>query len=122
MTAMGVVAIGRNEGERLRRCLTSVLPSAAAVVYVDSGSTDESVAMACSLRVSIVALDMSIPFTAARARNEGLRRLRAIAPDVGYVQFVDGDCEVQPGWLELAAAFLDAHPHAAAACGRRRER
>ena len=34
----GAVAIGRNEGKRLRQCLASL--SGAAVVYVDSGSTD----------------------------------------------------------------------------------
>ena len=45
----GVVAIGRNEGERLRRCLASVLPQAALVVYIDSGSTDGSPAMAHAL-------------------------------------------------------------------------
>ncbi|HKX42699.1 MAG TPA: glycosyltransferase family 2 protein, partial [Burkholderiaceae bacterium] len=37
-------------------------------------------------------------------------------------QFVDGDCEVQPGWIERAQAFLADHPEAAVVCGRRRER
>ena len=41
---IGIVAIGRNEGERLRRCLSSVLGRAGKIVYVDSGSTDGSVA------------------------------------------------------------------------------
>ena len=40
---LGVVAIGRNEGERLRRCLESVRKQCAHVVYVDSGSKDGSV-------------------------------------------------------------------------------
>ena len=40
---VGIVVIGRNEGERLSKCLQSVLGRAATVVYVDSGSTDRSV-------------------------------------------------------------------------------
>ena len=121
MTQLGVVAIGRNEGERLRRCLLSVLPSAAAVVYVDSGSTDGSAQMARDLGATVVDLDMSLPFTAARARNEGFRRLRRAAA-LDYVQFVDGDCEVVQGWLPRAKSFLDDHADVAAVCGRRRER
>jgi len=122
MTQVAVVAIGRNEGERLRRCLLSVLPSAGAVVYVDSGSTDGSAQMARELGIEVVDLDMGRPFTAARARNEGFRRLRRIAPALEYVQFVDGDCEVVGDWLAHAASFLDAHADVAAVCGRRRER
>ncbi len=100
---IGVVAIGRNEGERLRKCLESVIGCAAAVVYVDSGSMDGSIAIAAELGVDVVELDLSKPFSAARARNEGIRRLRSIAPDLQYVQVVDGDCEVVEGWMESAA-------------------
>ena len=99
---VGVVAIGRNEGERLRRCLESLMPGSAPVVYVDSGSDDGSPARALALGATVVALDMTRPFTAARARNEGFERLLLIAPDVEFVQFVDGDCEVVQGWLAAA--------------------
>lgn len=117
-----VVVIGRNEGERLRLCLTSVQPRAALVVYVDSGSIDGSPAMATAMGVVVVPLDMTIPFTAARARNEGFRRVLGLLPDVTYVQFVDGDCEVNASWMDAATSFLEAHPNVAAVCGRRRER
>ena len=120
--AVGVVAIGRNEGERLRLCLESVVGQVAAVVYVDSGSTDGSVELAESLGVEVVALDLSIPFTAARARNEGFERLQQILPGVEYVQMIDGDCEVVAGWLDTALAALDDHEKLAVVCGRRRER
>ena len=43
MSDIGIVAIGRNEGERLRRCLNSVIGRGLRVVYVDSNSTDDSV-------------------------------------------------------------------------------
>lgn len=118
----GVVVIGRNEGERLRRCLVSVLAQAPTAVYVDSGSADGSVELATALGVHACSLDMRRPFSAARARNEGVRRLQAQAPGLEFIQFVDGDCEVAAGWLRKAAAFLDQHPEVAAVCGRRRER
>lgn len=119
---VGVVVIGRNEGERLRQCLVSVLCQARAVVYVDSCSTDESVPMAKRLGVDVIELDMSIPFTAARARNEGFARMCALHGKLAYVQFVDGDCEVVSGWMSAAATYLQSHPPVAVVCGRRRER
>ena len=121
-TDIGVVVIGRNEGERLRLCLESVARLSKTVVYVDSGSTDQSVVTARNLGVNVIELDMTVPFTAARARNEGFRRLRSVEKGVRYVQFVDGDCVVVAGWLEGASHFLDGHPDIAVVCGRRRER
>jgi GT2 family glycosyltransferase len=120
--SFGVVIIGRNEGARLKRCLASISASAATVVYVDSGSTDGSPQWARAQGAIVVELDMNRPFTAARARNEGFRRLRDSAPGLQFVQFVDGDCEVVSGWLEAAQAFLHGNPRAAVVCGRRRER
>jgi glycosyltransferase involved in cell wall biosynthesis len=119
---VAIVVIGRNEGERLIRCLESVVSVGCPIVYVDSGSTDESVPMARSVGSEVIELDMRIPFTAARARNEGFAHVRQLAPDIPYVQFVDGDCEVVVGWLDAAVEFLDAHPDVGAVCGRRRER
>jgi len=118
----GVVVIGRNEGERLRRCFDSIVGTTPSVVYVDSGSTDGSVAMARSMQVEVVELDLRLPFTAARARNAGYRRLKLLQPELACVQFVDGDCELAAGWLEKAAALLDARPDVAMVCGRLRER
>ncbi|MCE9606893.1 MAG: glycosyltransferase [Planctomycetia bacterium] len=119
---IGVVAIGRNEGERLRTCLRSLVGRAGAVVYVDSGSTDGSVALARSLGAEVVELDLALPFTAARARNAGFERLRQVLPAVEFVQFVDGDCEVRSGWLADAIAAFEGQPRWAVVCGRRRER
>jgi glycosyltransferase involved in cell wall biosynthesis len=117
----GVVAIGRNEGERLRRCFDSIPSGIGTVVYVDSGSTDGSVELARSRGHSVVALDMSRPFTAARARNAGFERLMEGAGALPYVQFVDGDCAIAQGWLERAVAELDRQPNVGAVWGRRRE-
>ena len=121
MAGVGAVVIGRNEGARLEGCLRS-LGGCAVVVYVDSASTDDSVAIARGLGADVVELDTTIPFTAARARNAGFDRLSEIVPSLRFVQFVDGDCEVIPGWIEAAVAELDAAPQVAAVCGRRIER
>ena len=118
----GFVIIGRNEGDRLKQCLKSVTAYASPVVYVDSGSTDGSVEYARTLGVQVVELDLSIPFTAARARNAGFSRLIDLYPALNYVQFVDGDCEVVSGWVENAQNFLDSDDTVAVVCGRRRER
>jgi GT2 family glycosyltransferase len=121
--AIGVVAIGRNEGRRLAECLSSIhvrpdIPT----VYVDSGSTDGSVALARTMGVEVVELEPVPLFTAAMARNAGLERLVESTPDLAYVMFLDGDCTLAPGWLEAAAARLDDDPTLAVVAGRRRER
>jgi GT2 family glycosyltransferase len=69
----------------------------------------------------IVELDTSRAFSAARARNEGWRHLLETTPEVGFVQFVDGDCEVVDGWIAGAREFLERAPEHVVVCGRRRE-
>ncbi len=106
---IGAVAIGRNEGQRLVRCLKSLitnLPPGTPIVYVDSGSTDGSVNMAISLGVNVVELDMSRPFTMARGYNTGFNYICEHFPEVEYVQFIDGDCEMLCGWIEPAIKML----------------
>ena len=119
---VGIVVIGRNEGQRLRACLASAARTGLPVIYVDSGSTDDSLAIARAAGVDTLALDPSRPFTAGRGRNEGLRRLLERNRTLKLVQFIDGDCELHPGWIEKGVAALSATPRAAAVCGRVRER
>jgi len=121
-TRIGAVVIGRNEGERLITCLESLLGSIDYIVYVDSGSSDNSLLEATERGVDCLSIDLSIPFTAARARNEGVAYLLKKHPNLTYIQFVDGDCEVQHQWLDLAQEFLDENSDCAVVCGRRRER
>ncbi len=119
---IGIVVIGRNEGERLNVCLNSVLKYGFNVVYVDSGSEDDSVRLAKHLGVSVVYLDLSIPFTAARARNEGVYYLMNKYSNIQYIQFIDGDCEIDGQWIDRAELFLEKNIKYAAVCGRVRER
>jgi glycosyltransferase involved in cell wall biosynthesis len=120
---LGIVVIGRNEGGRLVSCLRSVKEEGDfQTVYVDSGSTDGSVSAAAELGVPVVNLDPARPFSAARARNEGFSALLARRPNLQFVQFIDGDCELVPGWIDKAMGFLSHRNDVAVVCGRRRER
>ncbi len=118
----GAIVIGRNEGQRLRTCLLSVTKFTSNIVYVDSGSTDGSVTMATTMGVVVLELDRSRPFTAARARNMGFRKLSELFPGISYVQFVDGDCEILDGWIESAVDFLESKNSVATVSGHLWER
>lgn len=118
--SLAIVVIGRNEAPRLDAALASVLGRAALVVYVDSGSTDASVAIATRHGASVVTL--TAPFSAAKARNVGYERVRALLPHVEFVQFLDGDCTLEPGWLEAATLELRRRPELVAVRGNLRER
>lgn len=119
---LAIVVIGRNEGQRLERCLDSLRVPPQNVVYVDSGSTDQSVLAARKRKMHVVELNQARGFSAARARNAGVTKLEKLGVEADYIQFVDGDCEIAEGWMQSAMQFLDSHPEYAAVCGRRRER
>ncbi len=119
--SVGIVIIGRNEGARLVQCLASVNTNLGRVVYVDSGSTDNSILEAQKAGAEVVILDISAPFTAARARTAGFHALQdtGVMPD--FVQFIDGDCSVQPNWIASAMAELDANTNLGIVTGWRKE-
>ena len=120
MTAqIATILIGRNEGARLLACLASIPKGLGEIIYVDSGSTDGSIEAAQAAGAQVVKLDTSVPFTAARARNAGAA---ALTKPHMFLQFIDGDCALDPDWMRKAADFLTEHPRAAVVCGRRRER
>ena len=115
----GIVVIARNEGERFRRCLASLQGAARHIVYADSGSSDGSAEHARTQGAEVVVIDP--PYNQPRGRNAGFLRLMELDPTLRYVFFLDGDCQLLPGFLSLAHAALEADTSAAAACGRRVE-
>jgi len=119
---IGVVVIGRNEGERLRRSLISAVRSEHPVIYVDSDSSDSSCSLARELGVHVVELDPAQPLSAARARNAGAAALIELAQKCEFICFIDGDCELSSEWIAVAAQHLSTHKEIAAVAGRRRER
>jgi len=118
---IALVVIGRNEGARLKSCLHSIVGRAGTIVYVDSGSIDGSPQYAASVGCRVMELDPSRPFTAARARNEGFASVMKLAPDVPFVQFLDGDCDLSAGWLEQGIAVLTQREDIGIVCGNVRE-
>jgi len=119
LPGISVVVIGRNEGDRLVRCLESVLASdypadKIEVVYVDSDSTDDSCARAEGLGAKVVRLKPERP-AAAIGRNVGLR-----SAEHELIQFFDGDTIVDKSWLRRAAQVMS-DPQVACVFGRREE-
>jgi glycosyltransferase involved in cell wall biosynthesis len=121
VSEVGFVVIGRNEGARLENCLRSVLSVSDRVVYADSASSDGSVEAAKRLGVPVVQLPPDGKLTAARGRNAGYKELQSRFPGCDAVQFIDGDCILQPEWLPRAISFLNENPKVAVVCGRRFE-
>ena len=116
---VAIVAIGRNEGERLKSCLRAAIAAAQTVVYVDSGSSDGSAEFARSLSCHVV--EMHPPYSAARARNQGFAAGMALDPDAEFIQFVDGDCTLVDGWLDQGMAAFRERQDAGIVCGHVRE-
>lgn len=112
------VVIGRNEAARLGAAITAVRGDVRRVVYVDSGSLDDSMGVARAAGADVV-VALAPPLNAARARNAGLLALAADPPE--FVQLVDGDCLLQGGWVAAGLGMLDARPDLAAVFGHVRE-
>ena len=121
-TSLGVVVIGRNEGERLKTSLDFVKVNPQNVIYVDSGSSDSSLEAATQRGISTIELDDSQPLNAARARNTGFEYLTSKLHDLEFIQFIDGDCELDQDWMNKATGFLKQRTDVAAVCGRITER
>jgi cellulose synthase/poly-beta-1,6-N-acetylglucosamine synthase-like glycosyltransferase len=119
LPSLSVVIIGRNEGERLERCILTSQSidgwTPKEILYVDSGSTDGSVDLAASLGATVLPLPPGA-FTAARARNFGWTRSTG-----EYVLFLDGDTILDANFPLAALAELETNPTNAAAWGHRRE-
>ncbi|HEX7897793.1 MAG TPA: glycosyltransferase family A protein [Planctomycetota bacterium] len=121
MRGTGIVVIGRNEGERLGRSLDSALAAGLPVIYVDSGSADGSPQAARARGCPVLQLDPARPFSAARARNEGVEEILRLDPNLEFIQLLDGDSVLEAGWLDRARRELDARPDVCAVLGRLRE-
>lgn len=117
---VSVVVIGRNEGERLTRCLHSVRAMSdpggpVELIYVDSSSTDDSVARARALGAEVLVVRPERP-SAATGRNAGWRH--AHAP---FVLFLDGDTILDRAFVGHALFTMEQEPDAAIVWGHRRE-
>src|SRR5437868_7030095 len=122
MPQLAAVVIGRNEGDLLKLSLASVRTAGLPPVYVDSGSSDGSAAIARDLGVATVELEPSRPFSAARGRNEGLEEALRRWPALDYVLFLDGDCELNADFPSAAVPVFEQNPDCAIVTGHLSER
>lgn len=97
---LSVIIIGKNEGWRLKKCFDSVFSvlkedaiDEFEVIYVDSRSTDDSVALATTYQ-QIHIIVITGECNAAIARNIGAKEANG-----DTLLFVDGDMELQSGFL-----------------------
>lgn len=97
---ISVIVIGRNEGERLEACLTSAQRAlrmlSYELIYVDSHSTDDSLAVARAHGARCF-LPEATDTTAGLGRYIGTQAARG-----EYLLFLDGDMQLQPGFVERA--------------------
>lgn len=121
MLNLSVVIIGRNEGERLIRCIRSVRTMSnfssdnTEIIYVDSDSTDNSPAQAKALGAKVLTVHPERP-AAAIGRNAGWKAAKA-----PYILFLDGDTILDPDFVTAALQQFKQHPQAAIVWGHRRE-
>lgn len=101
---LSIVVIGRNEASRIGDCLRVAQNEIESIpqselIFIDVGSTDDSVGIAKSCGVNAIEIG---PSNAARARNEGWRCSRG-----EFVHFLDGDMILIPGWIRSAMERID---------------
>ncbi len=119
--AISVVVIGRNEGQRLARCLESIRlirgfdGESVEIIYVDSASKDGSPEVAASYGAEVIVVHAERP-TAALGRNAGWRAARA-----EFILFVDGDTILHPGFVKAALEPMLQDASIVAVWGHRRE-
>ena len=119
--SISVVVIGRNEGQRLARCLESVLripgfkESGAELIYADSASRDGSPELAAGYGAQVIVLDAPRT-TAALGRNAGWRAAKG-----EFILFLDGDTILHPGFANAALEPMMQDSSIVAVWGHRRE-
>lgn len=122
--SLSVIVIGLNEAATLHRCLNSVndalrkagsSTAISEIIFVDAGSTDESVTIARELADSVIVFEGRA--SAAAARQAGFREAEG-----RLVLFLDGDMDLDAAWLPAALEHLRKDEHAAGIIGIRCDR
>lgn len=119
--SISVVVIGRNEGQRLARCLESIrrMPgfsdSGSELIYVDSKSRDGSPELAATYGARVIVLDAPRT-TAALGRNAGWRAAKG-----EFILFLDGDTILHPDFARAAVQPILEDSSIVAVWGHRRE-
>lgn len=97
---LSVVIIGRNEEDNISRCIEAALVAANTlsesyeIFYVDSASTDKSVAIASEYPITVIRIHPGEWVCAAAGRYIGTCHSNG-----EFVAFVDADMAVDPEWF-----------------------
>ena len=99
MTELSLCLIVRNEAKSLARCLRSAANVASDIVVLDTGSTDETVAIALACGARVVHAPWQNDFS--KARNAAIEHATG-----AWVLFLDADEELGPGWADVLGERL----------------
>lgn len=103
---LSVVVVGLNEAERIGQCIDSIKAAVGdipdtEIVYVDSGSLDDTVSIALSKGVRVFQLGKTQLPSPAAGRYVG-----SVVTRGRFIMFVDGDTQIAPGWSESAIELM----------------
>jgi hypothetical protein len=116
--SVSIVIIGRNEERGIAKCIEAAKLAAAQIggaelLFVDSASTDETVAIVKSLGVCVISLDPSLKLSPSAGRYAGSLRANG-----EFILFIDADTHVYTDFLPTALARLKTDPKLAGLNGR----
>jgi GT2 family glycosyltransferase len=123
MIAVGIKTL--NEEAKIARAIASAQAAAAplggTVVLADSGSCDQTVAIARRAGITVVQL-ADVTERCCGAGAQLAFQSACEQPDADYFCLIDGDMELAPGFLDAAIALLDTQPRVAGVGGQVSER
>ena len=114
---LSVVVVAKNEEKNIARCIESVLNCTEyiknkEVLLVDSYSSDKTVEIAKQYHINIIQLGKDWPHSPSAGRFTGVNNV------IGkYILIIDGDMELQKGWVEYALKYLEENSKVAAVVG-----
>lgn len=98
------VVIGKNEALNLPRCFRSIQKVSNKIIFVDSNSDDNSIEVATQHKIKTILRVKSNFGTPALSRSIGAKNAQT-----KYIQFVDGDMEIEMGWAQKAIQKLESN-------------
>ncbi len=118
---IGAVVVARNEAATLGICLAAARRALEAagggeILVVDSASSDPTARIAIEAGCPVLTVRRASRFCPSAMRRIGASKARG-----RYLLFLDGDCELEPGFLPAALGAMESDPRLGVVAGRRRD-